>query len=38
MGQMRNACKILVAQPEGKRQLEGSRPRWDDISKRIINE
>jgi hypothetical protein len=24
MGEMRNACKILVRKPEGKRSLDGS--------------
>jgi hypothetical protein len=31
MGQMRNACNILVGKPEGKRPLRGTRHRWEDI-------
>jgi hypothetical protein len=30
MGEMRNAFSILVGKPEGKRQLERSRHRWED--------
>jgi hypothetical protein len=30
MGEIINAYKILVAKPEGKRQLERRRCRWDD--------
>jgi hypothetical protein len=30
IGQMRNAYKVLVENPEGKRPLESSRCRWDD--------
>jgi len=31
MGEMRNAYRILVAKPEGKRPLERPRSRWEDI-------
>jgi hypothetical protein len=31
----RNACKILVVKPEGKRPLERPRPSW--VSNTIIN-
>jgi len=30
MGNMRNAYKILVGKPEGKRPLERTRLRWED--------
>jgi hypothetical protein len=30
MGKVRNACKILVGVPEGKRLLGGPRCRWKD--------
>jgi hypothetical protein len=30
MGQKRNAYRILVGEPEGKRPLRRSRPRWAD--------
>jgi hypothetical protein len=30
MGEMRNAYSILVAKPEGKRQLRRPRRRWED--------
>jgi hypothetical protein len=30
MGKMRNAYKILVGMPEGKRPLRGPRRRWED--------
>jgi len=30
MGDMRNAYKILVGKPEGKRPLGRPRPRWKD--------
>jgi hypothetical protein len=31
-GEKRNACRILVGKPEGKRPLGRSRPRWVDRS------
>jgi hypothetical protein len=30
-GEKRNACRILVGKPEGKRQLGRPRRRWEDI-------
>jgi hypothetical protein len=30
MGEMRNACKMLVRKPEGKRPLGRPRRRWED--------
>jgi hypothetical protein len=33
MGAMRNAYKILVGEPEGKRQCGRFRCRWDNIRK-----
>jgi len=30
MGEIRNATKILVGKPEGKRPLGKPRPRWED--------
>jgi hypothetical protein len=30
IGEMRNACKILVEKPEGKRPLGRPRRRWED--------
>jgi hypothetical protein len=30
MGEIRNACRILVGKPEGKRQFGRPRPRWED--------
>jgi hypothetical protein len=33
MGQMRNAYKILVGKPDGKRPLRRSRHRWKDNMK-----
>jgi hypothetical protein len=30
MGEKRNACKILVGKPEGKRPLRRPRRRWED--------
>jgi hypothetical protein len=32
MGEMRNACKILVGKPEGKRPLGRPRRRWGDYN------
>jgi hypothetical protein len=31
MGEMRNACSILVGKPEGKRPLRTPRYGWEDI-------
>jgi hypothetical protein len=31
MGEMRNACDILVWKPEGKRPLGRTRRRWEDV-------
>jgi hypothetical protein len=31
MGEMRNAYKIFVAKPDGKRRLGRPRRRWEDI-------
>jgi hypothetical protein len=30
MGEMRNACNILIGKPQGKRQLRRCRHRWED--------
>jgi hypothetical protein len=30
MGEERNVYKVLVGKPEGKRQLERTRHRWED--------
>jgi hypothetical protein len=30
LGEMRNACKIVVGKPEGKRLLRRPRHRWED--------
>ena len=30
MGQSRNACRVLVGKPEGKRPLGRPRRRWED--------
>jgi hypothetical protein len=37
-GEMRNAYKILVCEPEGKRQFEIPRCRWEDNIKMRIRE
>jgi hypothetical protein len=31
MGEKRNACRIMVGKPEGKRSLGRPRHRWDNI-------
>jgi hypothetical protein len=31
MGEKRNTCRILVGKPRGKKQLERTRCRWEDI-------
>jgi hypothetical protein len=36
MGEMRNACKILVGKPEGKRPLSRPTHRWRIILKWIL--
>jgi hypothetical protein len=38
MGEKRNACRILVGKPEGKRPLEGPRRKWVDDIKMDIRE
>jgi hypothetical protein len=38
MGKMRTGCKILIARPEGKRQLGRPRRRWEDNIKMDIRE
>jgi hypothetical protein len=38
MGEMRNAYKILVGKPEGKRPLGRQRCRWVDNNKRDLRE
>jgi hypothetical protein len=30
MGEIKNACKIMVGTPEGKRQFSRSRRNWED--------
>jgi len=30
MGESRGVCRVLAGEPEGKRQLGRSRPRWQD--------
>jgi hypothetical protein len=35
-GEKRNAYRILVGKPEGKRPLGGARHRWMDNIKRIL--
>jgi hypothetical protein len=38
MGDMRNACRILVEEPEGKRPLGRSRCKWVDNIKAHLRE
>jgi hypothetical protein len=38
MGEKRNACRILVGKPEGKRSLERPRCRWMDNIKMDLRE
>jgi hypothetical protein len=38
MGEMRNACRILVVKPDGKRPLGIPRPRWMDDIKMYVRE
>jgi hypothetical protein len=38
MGEMRNACRILVGKPEGKRPLVRPRRRWVDSIKMDLRE
>jgi hypothetical protein len=38
MGETRNACRILVGKPEGKRALGRQRRRWVDNIKRDLRE
>jgi hypothetical protein len=38
MGEMRNAYKILVGMPEGKKPLGGPRRRWEDNIKMDFRE
>jgi hypothetical protein len=38
MGRMRNAYKIVVRKPEGKRQLRRPRLRWEDNIKMDLRE
>jgi hypothetical protein len=37
-GKERNACRILVEKPEGKRQLGRPRRRWVDNMKMVLRE
>jgi hypothetical protein len=37
-GEKRNACRILVGNPEGKRPLGRSRRRWEDNIKMDLRE
>jgi hypothetical protein len=38
MGERRGAYRVLVGKPEGKRQLERPRRRWDDNIKMYLRE
>jgi hypothetical protein len=38
MGEMRNAYKILVGKPEGKRSLGRPKRKWEDNIKTDLNE
>jgi hypothetical protein len=38
MGQKKNACKILVGNPKGKRPLAKGRRRWEDNIKMDLRE
>jgi hypothetical protein len=38
MGEKRNACRILVGKPEGKRPLRRPRRRWEDNIKMDLRE
>jgi hypothetical protein len=38
MGAMRNAHKMLIGKPEGKRQLGRSRRNWEDNSRTDLRE
>jgi hypothetical protein len=38
MGSKRNACRMLVGKPEGKRPLERPRHRWEDNIKMDLRE
>jgi hypothetical protein len=37
-GEERNACRIFVGKPEGKRPLERTRRRWEDNIKMALRE
>jgi hypothetical protein len=36
MGEKRNACRILVRNPEGKRPLGRPKHRWEENIKRVL--
>ena len=38
MEESRSVCRVLVGEPEGKRQLGKSRPRWQDNIKMDLQE
>jgi len=38
MGERRGVCSVLVGKPEGKRQLESPRCKWDDNIKLDLQE